>query len=217
MNKCVNQSYCLNISLFELFERSLINILFNKEDTFNLYKEQINLIDYEIKTDYFYNRPSSSINCIYLPVVFFSKLIDLISAVCDICVDTNFSFEIMNKVLDKYEVIYFEELEDLLHDLIKHLNNKHSHTDLIREVLSEKKGIDLMKRYSTASKLLSIKRKRDFDDDYVQKEKQLSLQYIAKSQFLSDNKSNEFFRYEESSTNNKLNEFHPHIVKYKFI
>ena len=205
------------ISLFELFERSLINILFNKEDTFNLYKEQINLIDYEIKTDYFYNRPSSSINCIYLPVVFFSKLIDLISAVCDICVDTNFSFEIMNKVLDKYEVIYFEELEDLLHDLIKHLNNKHSHTDLIREVLSEKKGIDLMKRYSTASKLLSIKRKRDFDDDYVQKEKQLSLQYIAKSQFLSDNKSNEFFRYEESSTNNKLNEFHPHIVKYKFI
>ena len=74
-----------------------------------------------------------------------------------------------------------------------------------------------MKRYSTASKLLSIKRKRDFDDDYVQKEKQLSLQYIAKSQFLSDNKSNEFFRYEESSTNNKSNEFHPHIVKYKFI
>ena len=85
-------------------------------------KDKINSIEYESKKYCFYNMEPSSVNLIYLPIFWYSKLIELISDSFSVQMNISYSVDIFKKVFSRYEVLVIEELNDFIEDLINNSN-----------------------------------------------------------------------------------------------
>lgn len=220
-----------NISLFELYRdcdtddvllffdyyiHEIIQILLMNEEQIIIMKDKINSIEYESKKYCFYNMEPSSVNLIYLPIFWYSKLIELISDYFSVQMNISYSLDIFKKVFSRYEVLVIEELNDFIEDLIDNSNPYTGHNKIILKCIHNNQTYENSKNFESNNNYLNMKRKREFSPDSIQNEKQLSLQYISRPK---ESIKDAFFALEENggNDNRRLDLFPRNIIQYKYL
>lgn len=209
---------CNDILLFfDYYIHEIVQILLMNEEQMIIMKDTINSIEYESKKHCFYNLDPSSVNLIYLPIFWFSKLIEIISDYFSVRMNTSYSAEIFKKVFSRYEVVVVEEVNDLIESLIEKSGPSIGHNKLILNCIYKNETYEVSKDFESNNyNYLNMKRKREFTQDDIKNEKQLSLQYISRpKEIIKD----AFFALEENGGNDNrpLELFPRNIIQYKYL